>query len=795
LSGLATSAILAILLTSALPALPVVAARGGVKVKAGEVTTSVDHQRLVRLPFDASHVTLHWSGAPDAKLTIAFGQTPSQLGEEVQVGLDEDGVDGAEAYGQVLWTGGARFARVTTDRPIGRLTVVAIDSRDRRASGLGAGSVADAAVPQPGVISRAGWGADESIRFDGSGAEKFPPAFFPLQKLIVHHTAGRNNDPDPEATIRAIYYDHAVLRGYGDIDYNFLIDAQGRVYEGRHSREYGPGEPITAEDLAGNVVRGSHARDYNAGTVGIVLLGNFTSVQPPTAQRTALVNLLAWKAERHGVDPKGSGNYVNPETGDTTFLNNISGHRNVNATACPGDAFYATFASLRQAVADRIAATTGPAHDSTAPTVQITPLLPNPTGALHIPFGLIFSEPITGLDAADFGVAGTSPGWVVESVTGKASTYTVTVAAPPGDLPEEGSVELTLAAGGVTDLASLSGPAAPVLATAGYAHDDTPPTVALYRTPKWAASNAEFFDWTAVFSEPVTGFEVTDLVIGGPAGATWSIKRVLGAGTAFNFTTSQAVLSNGTFTLHVPEGAVEDLAGNPLVASDTFTMIVDRSAPTTSTPTVALLSNKSVGATLPASILWSGADVGPAGIWSYDVARSSDGQAFQTIATGLASPALGTWLTPGHTYRFEVRARDKANNVGPWKAGPTLTPALTQQTSSAVHWAGSTVSTSYPSYSGGSERYLASAGASASYTTTARSLSFVTTKGTTRGQAKIYVDGVYQATVDLNASASTFRFVAYTRTWSSVGTHTIKVVAVGTPGHPRVDVDAFGVIR
>jgi hypothetical protein len=53
---------------------------------------------------------------------------------------------------------------------------------------------------------------------------------------------------------------------------------------------------------------------------------------------------------------------------------------------------------------------------------------------------------------------------------------------------------------------------------------------------------------------------------------------------------------------------------------------------------------------------------------------------------------------------------------------------------------------------------------------------------------------VFQTTVNLNASSTTYRFVAFAKTWGAVGTHTIKVVSVGTPV-ARVDIDAFGVIR
>ena len=160
----------------------------------------------------------------------------------------------------------------------------------------------------------------------------------------------------------------------------------------------------------------------------------------------------------------------------------------------------------------------------------------------------------------------------------------------------------------------------------------------------------------------------------------------------------------------------------------------------------------------------------------------------------MTGTSLAWSMAPGHSYRFEVRARDTAGNVGAWHAGATIKAALTQQTSSAVHFSGPSKTTSFSPYSGGSERYLAAAGASASYTTTARSLSFVTTVSSIRGSAQVYIDGVLQATLDLNDPTTTYRFAAFSKSWSSVGTHTIRIVSVGSPV-ARVDIDAFAVIR
>lgn len=801
--------VVAAVLVSILPALPAFA-RGPIKVIGREVHTSVDHQRIVSLPITASHVTLSWHGARDAFVTVAFGMRPSELGEEVPVGLDLDEPDLADIHGQgrldaagetyseVLWTGGARFVRVTTTRSLGKVTVTAIDAQADKGVAPGDANVASAAMDLPPIIPRSGWGADESLRFDAGGHETWPAEFSPMQKAIVHHTAGRNNDPNPAATIRAIYWAKTISRGFGDIGYNFLIDEAGHIYEGRHSRDYGPSEPVTGENLAGNVVRGGHARNFNDGTVGISLLGNFQNRQPTTAARTALERLLAWKLERHGLSPLGQSVYRNPVLGNTKLLYNIAGHRNVNATACPGNTFYPTFPQLRQRVANRIAATTGPDHDTDPPTVDsLTSLARDPTGSETIDFGLVFDEPVEGLDTTDFDVSGSSHGWSVTDVRGGPEGYTIEVSASH---PNDGTVKLELVADAVTDLAGLTGPGDATSAESAYAHDGDAPTVELYQEPhRLYVRDPElnYFNVTATFSEPVTGFDASDVELGGTSHAAkpWEVPAMFGAGANYGFSVVNHSWRNGTLTFQIPDGAVTDLAGNPVQASNLVTVYLDTGRPTTTAPRVVLRSDTTLGDGLRVNVSWDGTDVGPSGVASYDVARSVDGKPFHTIAAGVTSTSFGWGVLVGHSYRFEVRAHDKAGNVGSWTAGSTVKPSLIQQTSSLVRFFGPSTTTSLAGYSGGSARFLAAAGSSAALTTTARSLSFVTTTGPGRGEVDIYIDGAFVTRIDLGAVTTTFRYVAFSRSWSVAGVHTIKVVAVGTPDRERVDVDAFGVLR
>jgi len=93
---------------------------------------------------------------------------------------------------------------------LGTVTVLALADGERVTSYRHVpGRPASASLTQPSTISRAEWGADEALRFGRNGSEVWGATeFWPSKKLIVHHTAGSNNDPNPAATIRSIYYYH-----------------------------------------------------------------------------------------------------------------------------------------------------------------------------------------------------------------------------------------------------------------------------------------------------------------------------------------------------------------------------------------------------------------------------------------------------------------------------------------------------------------------------------------------------------------------------------------------------------
>ncbi|MEI7745102.1 MAG: hypothetical protein WCK58_15300, partial [Chloroflexota bacterium] len=144
--------------------------------------------------------------------------------------------------------------------------------------------------------------------------------------------------------------------------------------------------------------------------------------------------------------------------------------------------------------------------------------------------------------------------------------------------------------------------------------------------------------------------------------------------------------------------------------------------------------------------------------------------------------------------RFRVTPVDRAGWSGPTRTGVAVSARLVQGSSTSVHYSGAWTTAGGTAYSGGSVRWASGAGASASYTFTGRGIGLVTSFASPRGAVKVYVDGVLKATVDCGSGTAN-RMVAWQKTWSTPGAHTLKVVVVGTPGRSRVDLDAFVVLR
>ena len=321
-----------------------------------------------------------------------------------------------------------------------------------------------------------------------------------------------------------------------------------------------------------------------------------------------------------------------------------------------------------------------------------------------------------------------------------------------------------------------------------------PPTAvlsfaSLTGTPTHAASLA----YQLVFATNVTGVVATDFTWTGTA-TTCTVGAPTGGPTTWLVTVTGC--TDGTVALSLKAGTVLDATSTAGPAIDVAapTVRIDRTTPVEGTPKASFRAQVALGGTaMPAVVTWSATDTG-SGVGSYDVARSLDGAAFAVVATALTTPSLATSVAGGHSYRFEVRARDKAGNISGWVAGPTFQPSLVQQTLTTLTWAGAWTTVSNAAYSGGSERTTTAANASVSYTFTGRAIAVLASRDPTSGQFKVVIDGAYVVTTETMASSHVDRAVVFSRTLT-YGTHTIKLIAVGTAGRPTVAIDAFEVLR
>jgi hypothetical protein len=191
----------------------------------------------------------------------------------------------------------------------------------------------------PAIVSRADWGADESIR-------RAPPAYAPSVRFaIVHHTAGTNTYSRDQAAaiVRGIQLYHVRGNGWNDIGYNFLVDRFGTIYEGRYG------------GVDRNVI-GAHALGFNTGSTGIALLGTYGDTKPSPAAVAALTKLLAWRLDVAHVDPAArvtviSGGSERYPANVPVTLRTVSGHRDTGLTECPGDSLYGQLNAIAAAAA------------------------------------------------------------------------------------------------------------------------------------------------------------------------------------------------------------------------------------------------------------------------------------------------------------------------------------------------------------------------------------------------------------------------------------------------------------
>ena len=307
-----------------------------------------------RLPTSThSMVAFTWSAGqepPEAHIRSRTGQTwggwvrvPTLHDLPDAVGEDDTGVAGTD----LMWIGRADGVqiRVAGRRPR-NLTLVLLHPARRAGDAFlsalsarvvpGRAEAEPALVPQPDLVTREEWGANESLR-DGK-----PTYISTIKQVHVHHTVNSNDygRDDVPALIRGMYAYHTQSLGWSDLGYNFLVDRFGRGWVGRAG---GPAR----------LVRGAHTLGFNAESTGISAIGNYDAVRPSDAMLDAIAAIAAWKLDPFDRDPRGrirvesEGSDRFP-AGRTVRLPVIDGHRDTNDTACPGQHLYDALPKVRR---------------------------------------------------------------------------------------------------------------------------------------------------------------------------------------------------------------------------------------------------------------------------------------------------------------------------------------------------------------------------------------------------------------------------------------------------------------
>ena len=202
-------------------------------------------------------------------------------------------------------------------------------------------------------------------------------------------------------------------------------------------------------------------------------------------------------------------------------------------------------------------------YDSVPPSVTINQgaLQADPTQAGPIVFDVAFSEAVTGFNPGDVSLNGTTVGGALSiAVSGGGLNYTVSVTGMTGN----GVVVASIPAARAFDAAnnaSLASTSTDNTVT----FDNVPPSVTIEQAPAQVdPTHALPIFFRVTFSEPVTGFTASDVVLSGTIGS--AAIQISGGPTEYLIEVGSISVS-GTVVVSLPAGAVTDLAGNPSLAS------------------------------------------------------------------------------------------------------------------------------------------------------------------------------------------------------------------------------------
>jgi large repetitive protein len=272
--------------------------------------------------------------------------------------------------------------------------------------------------------------------------------------------------------------------------------------------------------------------------------------------------------------------------------------------------------------------------DLVAPTVVLSSTAPtNVNGVFSVT--ATFDESVTNVDATDF----TLVNGTISNFGGSGTTYTFDVT-PNAD----GMVTVDLAANVAQDAAGNANTVANQLNRTA---DLVQPTVSLNSVAPAEVNGA--FNVTAIFSELVSDFVVTDVIV-----INGTISNFAGSGTSYSFDVTPT--GNGTVTVNVPANVAQDIANNNNTAATPLTRMADIVAPNvvlTSTAAASVSADFSVTATFNEPVInFDIGDLtvvngfitnfnGSGNVYTFDVTPIASGNLTIDVAAGVTQDSAG----------------------------------------------------------------------------------------------------------------------------------------------------------
>jgi subtilisin len=299
-----------------------------------------------------------------------------------------------------------------------------------------------------------------------------------------------------------------------------------------------------------------------------------------------------------------------------------------------------------------------------------------------------------------------------------------------------------------------------------------------------------------------THFERIRLSLSGvPKGWTASLGHSSLMGWDAESTTLRVSVPAGTGRGTYPITVRAESVGRTVETDVTVT--IDNDAPKARVGNLYPLKGSDVGlaGTAPRSVdlrfTWFAATDASSSIAGYEVQHQVDGGDWgPSMDFGPSARNVVLVDQPlGVTHVVRLRARDAVGNWSPWVEHRPLRFGHLSDRSPSLAYTGTWKPATVFGPTDKVRTTTSRSGAAVALAFSGKSVSVVMPRSAVRGKVSIYLDGVFAATVDTRSSVTQTRRVVFTKTWSTVASHTIRIVAAGTPGRPTVSLDGIIVGR